>query len=233
VEIIESKDLPADISGGKSGKLDILGRLAGGIKVNVEVQIKNQYNIAKRSLFYWSRKYVWDFKSGEDYSGLVPVITINIVDFHLFSVNDFHTSFHLWEDRNKEIMLSDVCEIHFLDMPKFRKIKYNLNDPLHRWLIYFNEYSSVELIEEVVKMDAAIQLAQEKLDMISKDPDLLRVYEQYEKAASDWTSSMNGARKEGERDGRITVARNLKGRGYSCTEVANITGLEIETINNL
>jgi predicted transposase/invertase (TIGR01784 family) len=49
VEIIESKDLPAEISGGKSGKLDVLGKLRDGTKMNVEVQIKNRFNIEKRS----------------------------------------------------------------------------------------------------------------------------------------------------------------------------------------
>ncbi|MDR3145198.1 MAG: Rpn family recombination-promoting nuclease/putative transposase, partial [Treponema sp.] len=84
VEILENKDLPADIVGGKSGKLDVLGRIPGGSRVNVEVQIKNQFNIGKRSLFYWSRKYAWNFQSGSDYSELVPVIAVNIVDFGLF-----------------------------------------------------------------------------------------------------------------------------------------------------
>jgi predicted transposase/invertase (TIGR01784 family) len=242
VEIIEGKDLPAEISGGKSGKLDVLGKLRGGTKVNVEVQIKNRFNIEKRSLFYWSRKYAWDFKSGEDYSELVPVITVNIIDFSLFPIEDFHTSYHLWEDRNKEVMLSDVCEIHFLDMVKFRKVKeYDLNDPLHRWLVYFDEYSPVGLIEEIVKMDTAIRLAQDKLEMISRDPDLLRAYERYEKAASDWTTGINGARQEGRIEGRQEgrveerkeVGRKLKSRGYSPDEIVDITGLDTKTIESL
>jgi hypothetical protein len=83
-------------------------------------------------------------------------------------------------------------------MVTFRKIKeYRLDDPLHRWLVYFDEHSPVELVEEVVKMDAAIQLAQDKLEMIARDPELLRAYEQYEKAASDWTTGINGAKREG------------------------------------
>jgi predicted transposase/invertase (TIGR01784 family) len=202
VEILENRDLPAEIAGGKAGKLDVLGKLPDRSMINIEVQIKNQYNIGKRSLYYWSRKYAWDFQSGKDYNELVPVIAINIVDFGLFPVDDFHTSYHLWEDRHKDVMLSDVCEIHFLDMVKFRKIKeHTLKDPLYRWLVYFDEHSPAELIEEVVRMDTAIQLAQDKLEMIARDPELLRAYEQYEKAASDWTSGINGARREGREEG--------------------------------
>ncbi|MDR1024296.1 MAG: Rpn family recombination-promoting nuclease/putative transposase [Treponema sp.] len=238
VEIIEAKDLPAEIAGGKSGKLDVLGKLRDGTKVNVEVQIKNNYNIEKRSLYYWSRKYTGDFKSGEDYSELVPVITVNIVDYSLFSIEDYHTSYHLWEDRNKEVLLTDAFEIHFLDMVKFRKVgSHNLDEALERWLAYFDEYSPEELVEEVVKMDGAIGLAEEKLGMILRDPGLLRAYEEYEKAASDWTSGMNGARREGREEGEQTkaaaVGRKLKGRGYDPDEIADITGLDIKTIESL
>jgi predicted transposase/invertase (TIGR01784 family) len=238
VEILESRDLPAEIAGGKSGKLDVLAKLPGSSKVNIEVQIKNQYNIGKRSLYYWSRKYAWDFLSGSDYSELVPVIAINIVDFGLFPIDDFHTSYHLWEDRHKDVMLSDVCEIHFLDMVKFRKVKeHNLEDPLYRWLVYFDEYSPAELVEEVVKMDTAIQLAQDKLEMIARDPELLRAYEQYEKAASDWTSGINGARREGRQEGRLEgqreIARKLKSRGRPADEIIEDTGLSFEEIAKL
>jgi predicted transposase/invertase (TIGR01784 family) len=239
VEILENKDLPADIVGGKSGKLDVLGRIADGSKVNVEVQNKNQFNIEKRDLFYWSRQYVWDFRSGTDYSELVPVIAINIVDFGMFPIDDFHTSFHIWEDRRKDIMLTDALEIHFLDMVQFRKTKaYNLEDPLHRWLAYFDERSPEELVREVIQMDRAIQLTQEKLDMIARDPDLLRSYERYEKAASDWTTGINGARREGrlegERKGRQETARNLKALGILTDEqIRASTGLSLDDIAKL
>jgi predicted transposase/invertase (TIGR01784 family) len=231
VEILENKDLPADIVGGKSGKLDVLGRIPGGSRVNVEVQIKNQFNIGKRSLFYWSRKYAWNFQSGSDYSELLPVIAVNIVDFGLFpTIDDFHASFHPWEDRHKDIMLSDVLEIHFLDMVKFRGIKnYTLEDPLHRWLVFFDEHSPAELVEEVIKMDSAIHLAQDKLDMIARDPELLRSYEQYEKAASDWTSGINGARREE----RQAIAKTLKAMGDSSDKIARATGLSLDDIAKL
>jgi predicted transposase/invertase (TIGR01784 family) len=230
VEILENKELPAEIVGGKSGKLDVLAKLPNGSKVNIEVQIKNQYNIEKRSLYYWSRKYAWNFQSGNDYLDLVPVIAINIVDFGLFPVDDFHTSFHLWEDQHKNLMLSDVCEIHYLDMVKFRKImEYSLDNPLHRWLVYFNEHSPAELVEEVVKMDTAIQLAQDKMEMIARDPELLRAYEQYEKAASDWTSGINGARREEKAE----IAKNLKAMGDSVDKIAQVTGLSAEEIAGL
>ncbi|MDR0629421.1 MAG: Rpn family recombination-promoting nuclease/putative transposase [Treponema sp.] len=129
VKILENKDLPAEITGHKGAKLDVLASVSGASTsgsdslADVEVQIRNQYNIEKRSLCYWNRRYIWNFTSGSDYIDLVPVIAVNIVDYGLFPIEDFHPSFHLREDRHSEFILSDTCEIHFLDMVKWRKLK--------------------------------------------------------------------------------------------------------------
>jgi predicted transposase/invertase (TIGR01784 family) len=164
------------------------------------------------------------------------VIAINIIDFGYIPIDDFHARYHLWEDRHKDSMLSDVCEIHFLDMVKFRRLKdkkprtdFSLNDPLHRWLIYFDEHSSPEMVEEVLKMDTAIQMVQEKMDMIARDPALLRAYEQYEKAASDYTSGVNGARREE----KIETARKMKADNMPSGQISKYTGLSDDEIQKL
>jgi predicted transposase/invertase (TIGR01784 family) len=263
VKILEDKDLPAEVAGGKAGRLDVLARLDDGRWVNVEVQLKNEHNLDKRTLFYWSSRYIRNFQSGDDYRELLPVITINITGFEYLAVEDFHASFHLWEDRHKDFMLTDACELHFVDMVKFRRYRkagagFSLEAPLDRWLAYFDDKSPPELIEEVVKMDKAILLAQTKLEVIARNPELLRAYERYEKAASDWTSSINGARREGEQrglqkgeqkgrlegiqeglqkgeqkgrlEGQREVARNLKKIGVPFEQIAQGTGLSVEDI---
>jgi predicted transposase/invertase (TIGR01784 family) len=252
VEILEAKDLPAEIAGGKSGKLDVLAKLADGSRVNIEVQIKNEHNIEKRSLYYWGRKYISGLSSGVNYGSLSPVIAINIIDFEYLPIDDFHTSYHLWEDRHKDSMLTDVCEIHFLDMVKFRRLKkkrankeppaFSLGDPLHRWLTYFDEHSPPEMVEEVLKMDPAIQMVQDKMDMIARDPALLRTYEQYEKAELDYASGIDGARRDGLREGeqkglqkgKIEVAKNLKKTGVlTPNQISAATGLPLDEIAKL
>jgi predicted transposase/invertase (TIGR01784 family) len=204
VTILQDKDIPAEVIEGKASKLDVLAELADVKKVNIEVQIKNYYNMEKRTLYYWSLKFTRDFREGEDYAVLAPVITINIIDFEYFkSINDFHTSFHLYEDMHKEVKLTDECEIHFIEMPKFRRLlrtgKADLKNPLHRWLAYLDEHTPPEVVEEVVSMDEAISKAQSVMDRIRRSPEMMRAYEKYAKAASDWTSGINGARQEGEK----------------------------------
>jgi predicted transposase/invertase (TIGR01784 family) len=239
VEIIEGRDLPAEIAGDKSAKLDVLAKLAGGVRCNIEVQLKNEHNFEKRTLYYWSKLYIKDFKGGGKYAELKPVITINIIDFDYIPVEDFHTSFHLREDRRKDVQLTDVCEIHFLDLVKYRRLKnknpadFTMTEPLNRWLIYFDEESSPELIQEVLHMDAAIRLVQDKMEKIARDPALLRTYEQYEKAESDWNSGIYDARQEGEQNKAMAIARAMKAAGEEKHKITMYTGLTAEEIEGI
>jgi hypothetical protein len=57
-------------------------------------------------------------------------------------------------------------------------------------------------------MDSAIQLIQENLDIITRDPALLRDYEGYEKAERDYASGINAARREGLLQGEQTEIRS-------------------------
>jgi predicted transposase/invertase (TIGR01784 family) len=102
-------------------------------------------------------------------------------------------------------MLTDALEIHFVDMVKFRRMteKDVRNDPLQRWLSYFDPGSPKSLVEEAMKMDVSIRKAEEKLALVSSDKEALRAYQMREMALSDWTSGVNFARGEGLQQGRM------------------------------
>jgi predicted transposase/invertase (TIGR01784 family) len=243
VEILENKTFTAEIIGDKGSILDLRAILADGTKITIEIQLRNLGNMDKRSLFYWSREYSKGLEAGQDYQELPTVIAINIVNFEYIKTAEYHTSFHLWEDRDKSCLLSDALEIHFVDMVKFRKLEDRdiRNDPLQRWLAYFDQGSSVELVEEVVKMDSAIRKAEEKMSYISADKEALRAYQMREMALSDWTSGVNYARQEGRQEGRREgrqevkqeIARNLKTMGLPTARIEAATGLTEKEIADL
>jgi predicted transposase/invertase (TIGR01784 family) len=235
VDILEDKDLPAPVLGGKAGKLDVLAKLADGTKVDIEVQLANQYNMERRSLDYWAWHYTKGIGSGQNYSLLPAVIGINILDFGYIPLDEYHTSFHIYEDRHKDYLLTDALELHFLDMVKFRKWpeKDIRQDPLQRWLVYFDKSSPVTLLEEVLGMDRAIQEMQKKIDWIQGDPALLRSYLRYEKAASDEITRIYGAKREGKREEKLAIAQKMKNRGLPIDQIAELTDLSIEEITKL
>jgi predicted transposase/invertase (TIGR01784 family) len=132
-------------------------------------------------------------------------------------------------------------------MVKFKKLREKdiRNDPLHRWLSWFDKDSSPELVAEVVKMDTAIQKAQERTDFVSADKEALRAYQMREMALSDYTSGINHAKREGIKEGKRDgikegkaegikeVARRMKSRNVPVGQIAEDTGLTAEEIAGL
>ncbi|MDR1047902.1 MAG: hypothetical protein LBL64_09005, partial [Treponema sp.] len=96
-------------------------------------------------------------------------------------------------------------------------------------LAYFDQGSPGELIEEVIKMDAGIQKAQERLVVVTNDKEALREYHLREMALSDWTSGVNHARREEQK----VIARNLKAMSIPIEQIARGTGLTVEQIEKL
>jgi predicted transposase/invertase (TIGR01784 family) len=110
IEIIEARALTADIIGNKSSVLDVRARTADGTLINIEVQLRNLGNMDRRSLFYWSWEYSKQLESGQNYQTLPNVIAINIVNFELLPSKNFHTCFHLWEDTERDLLLTDALD---------------------------------------------------------------------------------------------------------------------------
>ena len=128
VEILHDKTFTPELIGDKSVTFDIRAVLQGSTRVNVEVQLRNQHNMDKRSLFYWSREYVNSLKAGEDYRDLPNVIAINIIDFDFLPSRNYHTCFRLREDQEREIILTNSLELHFINMVKYRKYRAKNED---------------------------------------------------------------------------------------------------------
>ena len=244
LEIIENKTIPAEVMGDKTSILDVRARTGRGERVNIEVQLRNLGNMDRRSLFYWSLEFSRGMAAGQDYRETPNVIAINIVNYEFIpEVPAFHTSFHIWEDSHREVLLTEALEIRFIDMVKFRRVaeKDIRNDPLQRWLTWFDRESPSALVEEVVKMDRGIQKAEEKMTYVTIDKEALRAYQMREMAMSDWTSGLNHARREGIQEGiqqgiqegMRKIAANLKRRGVPIDQIAEDTGLSIEDIAKL
>jgi len=229
VEILENRIITPEFMGDKTSVLDVRAQTDGGTRVNIEVQLQNFWDMDRRSLFYWSREYSKQLKAGENYIELPNVISINIINFEYINSRNFHACFHLWEDTEKDIMLTDALEIHFIDMVKFRRLGYNttegskdfLNNPLNRWLTFFEKNSPNELIEEILKMDVAIRKANNMIDIVTMDEAAYREYEAREKALHDWNSSLSGAIRETKKE----IARKMKVANLPINQIIECTGL--------
>jgi predicted transposase/invertase (TIGR01784 family) len=240
VKILDNRVITPEILGNKTSILDIHALTDENDKTEIEVQLKDLHNMEKRTLLYWAREYAEAISAGGDYIDLPRVITINIVNYDNIKLDRFHTTFHIREDIEKEYILTDVLEIHFLNMVKFRKMK-NIdikNNALCRWLTYFDEKTPESELMEVINMDTAIQKANERLNFVTQDKDFLRNYHRRIMEECDriteWNTAIERGMEKGMEKGSnaksFDIAKNAISEGLSMDIIQRITGLKAEDI---
>ena len=252
IEIMENTRLEKDRPDDKLGILDIRARTKAGIQINIEIQIVNQYNMDKRTLFYWSKLYTEQLSEGQPFIELKKTITINILDFEYIKVENYHSVFHLWEDSNKDYKLTDVLEIRFIELPKFRKIQPDMSKPLDRWLLFL-EHSPKEVLDMAMKAEPAIEKAQKVLGYLGTNEEIRRYYDLREKAIHDEITRITGAREEGLQLGiqqgiqqgiqrgmeqgmkqqRLDAAKKMINDGLEDKLIEKYTGASLSEIENL
>jgi len=100
--------------------LDLRARDRKGGYYHVEVQLKGtDLDYTKRSLYYTTRLYSDQLKSGHDYHLLERSVSISLLDFILFPEGqELHSTFSLW-DRAQDFQLTRDLELHYIELPKF------------------------------------------------------------------------------------------------------------------
>mgnify|MGYP001259587698 CR=1 FL=1 len=234
LEILDNTRLEKDRIEDKQGILDVRALTIGGVQINIEIQLVNQYNMDKRTLFYWSKLFTEQLNPGQSFAELKKTITINILDFNFIALEKYHTVFHLREDGFRDYILTDVLEIHFIELPKFKIIKEkpDISDPLDRWLLFI-ENSSEEVLELIKNQDPAIAKADKVLDWLSSDEETVRLYELREKAIHDEITRIKGAKEEGIKEGIREVAKNMLDNNMNIDLVHKITGLSMEELRKI
>lgn len=231
LEIIDNKQLSKELILDKTGIIDVRAKTSKGENIDIEVQLTDQGNMDKRTLFYWGKMYLENIKQGQDYTSLEKVITINILDFEFLGTENYQSSFHLWEDIEKDYMLTDVVEIHFLELPKFRNKKdkdYREND-IERWLMFLEKDISETTLKELMSLDTAIKKAEQKIEYLSSDEETMRIYYERERSLHERANMISSA----EERKSIENAINFLKLGVDIETVAKGTGISIEKIREL
>lgn len=214
-------------------RLDVLAITNKGEHINIEIQLKDQYNIVKRSLYYWSKLYEGQLESGENYQKLSRTICINLLNFNLLNHNKFHTVYRLKDcETNEE--LTDVMELHFIELKKMKDIKNvkDIESKLEAWIYFINEPES-EIVEELEKIEAEIKEAKAELIRLSGNRKERERYEKRRESKLNEVSALAYAEEKGERNKAIEMAMNAIESGLDDSMISKLTGLSIEEVTEL
>ena len=71
-------ELGREFAEDKKGILDVRARMSDGKEIDIEIKLSHTKYMAERTLYYWSKMYTSQIKSGDSYRKLKKCITINI-----------------------------------------------------------------------------------------------------------------------------------------------------------
>lgn len=240
ISLESNQNLAGEIPEQKRGILDLRAKIGKDTNVNIEVQMVDPHNMFKRMLWYWSRIYGIQIKSGESYSKLKKTISILIANYDIEELDyfeDAHTLWQMLEKRNQEIKIFEDIEIHILEMPKIKKYKKATEKGLNEWLEFLYNPESEEA-KMGKKNNEELQEAYKRLEYISQDEELRRKADRELMAILDENSRMEGSREEGIKKGReegekigiLKIAKKMKAKGMKIEEIIELTGLTKEEI---
>ena len=226
---IKNTDLNKDYIEDKFSRLDVKATTSNDEVINIEIQLKNEYNMIKRSLYYWSKLYSEQLNEGEDYSILKRTICINILNFKYLKTRKFHSAYRLKEIyRNEE--LTDVAEIHFIEIPKLEDC-YDEKDMLVPWIEFLKDPES-EKVRNLEMSIEEIRQAKDELIKMSNDDTQRELYEMRAKTLKDKVSALNEAERKGAKNKAMEIAKSLLDVLDEKT-ISLKTGLSIDEIKNL
>lgn len=217
---------------GKVSILDIMAEMNDKTMINIEVQVCKQNYISKPSLYYWSKMYGNQLKSGDNYTNLNKAIAINLLDFSHLPYNTYHNSYHIQNDITHDILVDDF-EMHFIELNKFSFSDIKNIRKSDKWIAYFSNKCTDEQREVIAMSEPAIQKALEFENYFTQDELLRRQYDIQEKAIRDYNSGISSAIEQGQQAEKIQNAINGLKAGIDIDIISKITDLSIQEIKEL
>ena len=243
---IKNTDLNKGYIEDKFSRLDVKATTSNEEIINIEIQLKNEYNMIKRSLYYWSKLYSEQLNEGEDYSILKRTICINILNFKYLKTRKFHSAYRLKEIYSNE-ELTDVAEIHFIEIPKLEE-GTDEKDMLVNWVEFLKDPESEKVRSLEMSIDE-IRQAKDELIRMSNDDTQRELYEMRAKTLKDKISALNEAERKGMQKGMqkgikegmqkgekkkaLEIAKSMIDMGLDKKTISKTTGLDLSEIEKL
>ena len=204
---LENPITPGEWIDDKAIILDLLITLNGNRKINIEMQVLNNKDWPERSLTYLCKSFD-GLKTGEDYSEVMPVIHIGILDFTLFpDCPEFYAHYAMKNIINNKIY-SDKLLLNVLDLTQIDiATQEDIACGLQHWAKLFKAKTWEEiqmLADGCNELEDIVDIVQEAL----ADENIRRQCEARERYERDRTSLYNSGRREGRIEGLMEGIEN-------------------------
>ena len=249
VEEITANEPATSYLGQKKIRYDIACRSKNGEPINVEMSFHPIEDELNRLEYFASRLFVGQDIQGieKSYSNLKGTYQISILARKLFFPDKNLTHVFEFYDPQTRVSLDGKIRIITLELEKtavFIGKSVEEMTSAERWAAYFQYLTDEvkrEKINEIIDREEGIAMAMSTLCQVTADEEEYARITSLMKGELDWRSSMKDARSEGLREGfteginkaSLEIAQKMKAMGDSIEKIHTITGLSMETIEQL
>ena len=218
---VKNPELPKNAMDEKASILDIKAYVNDDTIIDIELQVKNEYNITERSILYLSKLVAGQMEVGEDYIKLKKSVSIVILLFNYFETNTYHNVAHMKFEKTKEEKYVEMgykeeqevaipkLEMHFIELPKFIMKNGGTKTKLEQWLWLIS--GREDKIKMAEKGNVQLKKASEKLDKMNLTESERELYEAREMGLFLQKIGLANAEEHGYQEGQKDgINRNKK-----------------------
>ena len=240
----------------KGGRLDLQAKLNDGVIVNIELQMKNHFNIFERTTLYAAKTISREDDRGKDYNEISKVIMINILGYNILDYEEYISDTVIVLNKHRDYEMLKGIKWYFIELPKFRNQNPDMNEKINQWLAVLDDCNE-EAIKMAEKKNKILKKAREEINYLTGDAAVRRLAELREDWEIDYAMGVNGAKRAGFEDGQRVgfedgkkvgfedgqkagfengkkeIAENLLKLGMEIEKISEATGLTLEEIKNL
>ena len=203
-----------------------------GEKFIVELQKTKQKFFKDRTLYYSTFPIREQAQRADWIYELKAVYTIAILDFVFDEDRNLPDKFRYdvkLTDIDTNKVFYDKLTFIYLEMPKYNKTIDQLETRFDKWLYVIRNLNKLDRIPDKLREQIFDKLF-ETAEIAKFTPEQVRSYEDSLKYYRDIKASLDTKFEEGKIEGKIEIAKNLISKGFSISQIIELTGLTKEEI---
>ncbi len=213
--------------------LDIHCKDESGNQFIIEMQAGRENFFIARALYYAASLLSRQLNKEDFFTDLKQVIIIGILDYALIDTHKQVISHHLITDMSTGQQSTNLIELHFIELAKFKKTENQLETQTDKWIFFLKNAHKLLEIPDSCKDSEVIAQAFHLMECNNWTPEQIRQYEADLINFKRILTQDHSLLEEGQQKANETTAIKMLKKNKDFTEISEFTDLSIEHIKML
>lgn len=157
---------------------------------------------------------------------------VNILGFNLTPYKEYVSKGITVLEQHREYLINTGIEYYYIELPKFRSSKPNIEEKLNQWLAFI-DYRNRGMIEMAKEKNEVIKEAEKELEYLTGEEEVRRMAFLHEKWEMDYISGVEDAREEGEREKIEKIVKQMLAQKMEDEIIMKITEISKEELERI